>query len=259
MKYRNGRICTLILCAAGLLVAADDPFIGKWKLNQSMSDFTGGTFKFEDAGNGMIRFTGGTVSYNFATDGKERPTVYGRSMSVKSPDPKTWERTVRYKGKVVDTATQKLSDDGKTMTETDKGIRPDGSTAEETDVYERVGEGSGFMGTWKTKEVKGGGDETMDIAANGADGWTMNIPEFKGKCVLKLDGKDYPATGPQAPAGLTLSATKSGDRSIDLTEKIKGKPTFKMTWMISDDGKTLTSTGSVPGRNEPTKAVYDKQ
>lgn len=252
-------ICVLAISAAGLLAAADNPFIGKWKLDASKSDFTGTTFKYEDAGGGKIRSSFGNESYTFTTDGKEHPGLFGRMISVKSIDSNTWERTVRYKGKVISTETLKLSDDGKTMTETDKGTRPDGSSFEETDVYERQGEGTGFLGTWKTKQVQGGEEEITEVQANGEDGLTLLLPQVKARCAVKLDGKDYPASGPQVPPGLTLALTKTGDRSFDFVEKVKGKTVWKGTWSVSDDGQTLTTAGATEGTNEQTKSVYNKE
>lgn len=44
-----------------------------------------------------------------------------------------------------------------------------------------------------------------------------------------------------------------------MTEKLNGKPIFKLSFTISDDGKTLTETGGAIAVNEKFKAVYDRQ
>jgi hypothetical protein len=180
-------------------------------------------------------------------------------VSVKQVDPKTWERTTRLKGQVVGTATDKLSDDGKTLTEEEKGTRPDGSAFHETDTFERVGDGSGFLGTWKTTKVDIDATQTMSFSANGDDGVNWDLPAQHAKCALKFDGKEHTATGPRVPKGLTLAATRSGDRSFDFVERIGGKEVYKGKMTVSDDGKTLTSTGSNAGVDEPTTEVYEKQ
>lgn len=251
-------ICVLAISAAGLLAADESPFIGKWKLDPSKSDFTGTTFKYEDAGGGKTRLSFGNDSYTFTTDGKEHPGLYGQMVSCKQIDPNTREMTFRLKGKLLSTDTIRLSDDEKTMTETYKGTRPDGSSFEETDVSERQGEGSGFMGTWRTKDVKGA-EELTEIQPNGEDGLTLILPQMKAKCAAKLDGREYPATGPEMPPGLTLTLTKTGDRSLELVEKVKGKPEWKGSWAVSDDGLMLTVTGASAGTTEQTKSVYNKQ
>lgn len=255
----RSRFTCALLVAVACAAAADNPFIGKWKLDPSKSSFTGTTFKFEDAGAGKVRVSFGSESYTFTTDGKEHPTLYGRTMSAKQLDAKTWERTTRLKGKVVETTTDKLSDDGNTLTDQEKGTRPDGSTYDETDTYERVGSGSGFFGTWKTTKVDLNAGQVMSFAPNGDNGVSWDIPAQRAKCALKFDGKEHPATGPQIPKGLTLAATKKGDRSFDFVERIQGKEMFKGTITVSDDGKTLTSKGSAAGVNEPTTEVYEKQ
>jgi hypothetical protein len=61
------------------------------------------------------------------------------------------------------------------------------------------------------------------------------------------------------PPGLTLAIQKTGPRSFDMTEKQNGKPIFKLSFSVSDDGKTLTETGSPVGVSEKFKAVYDRQ
>jgi len=256
---RTGKFTCALLLAAACAVAAENPFIGKWKLDPSKSQFTGTTFKWEDAGNGKVRWSSGNESMTFTTDGKEHPGLYGRMVTVKQIDPKTWERTTRLKGKVVATATDKLSDDGKTLTEEEKGTHPDGSSYHETDTFERVGDGSGFFGTWKTTKVDTDSSQVMSFAPNGEDGVNWDIPSQHAKCALKFDGKDHPASGPRVPKGLTLAATKTGDRSFDFVEKIGGKEVYKGNMSVSDDGKTLTSKGSAAGVNEPTTEVYDKQ
>jgi len=259
MSYKIRTTCFMLLAVAAVAMAEDNPWVGTWKLDPSKSNFTGPTFKLEDAGGGKVRYTFGNDSYWFSTDGKEHPGLYGRMITVKQVDPNTRERTVRYKGKVLETVTSKVSDDGKTLTEDVKGTRPDGSTFSETDVYERVGDGSGFLGTWKTTKVQESSPGEIRFAANGSDGLMFDVPAYKAKCALMFDGKDHAATGPTVPKGLTLAATKKGDRSFDLVEKIQGKETYKGTYTVSDDGKTLTNTGSEAGTPEETTAVYVKQ
>jgi len=259
MKICISTASLLVLFTTGLMAAADNPFIGTWKLDTAKSDFAGETMKLEPTGSNMVRYSSGGESYDFRTDGKQYPGLFGRTVSVKKVDPNTWERTTTFKGKVLSRTTLQLSPDGNSLTETAKGTRPDGSSFQETEAYQRVGEGSGMMGTWKSKGVQESSSEVLEFAPNGTDGIALNIPQIKGKCPLKFDGKDYPAVGPTVPAGLTLAMTKSNDNTLEMTEKIKGKPIFKATYTVSDHGKTLTSTGSPVAVKEPTTAVYDRQ
>lgn len=259
MQLRVGATCLLILSTAMSIAATDNPFVGTWKLDPSKSDFTGETLKFESAGSGKVQYSSGGESYTFTTDGKQHPGLFGRVVSVKEVNTNSWERTTTFKGKVLSHTTLTVSSDGKTLTQIAKGTNPDGSSFENMTVFERVGDGSGMLGTWKSKEDKQSSPGVLEFSNNGSDGLTFNLPQIKGKCPVKFDGKDYPATGPTVPAGLTLAVNKTGDRAIEMTEKIKGKAIFKATYTVSDDGKTLTENGSPAAVNEPTKAVYNRQ
>jgi hypothetical protein len=247
-----------LLVFSAVTLAADNPFIGKWKLDPSKSDFSGETIKYEDAGNGSIRFSVGEESFTFTTDGKQHPGPFGEIVSVRQQGANAWEETTHLRGKLLDTSTITTSDDGKTLTEVTKGTRPDGSSFENTTTYERVGTGSGLIGDWKSKGEQQSSPAIIEFEANGPNGLAFVLPASKARCDVKFDGQDYTAKGPTVPAGLTLAVTKNGDRSMELTEKVKGKPMFKANYTVSDDGQTLTRTGGVTGGAQ-TKAVYDKQ
>src|SRR5204863_9601067 len=161
----------------------------------------------------------------------------------------SWERLTTVKRKVLSHTPLMLASAGNTLTQTAKGTNPDGSSFESTTVFQRVGEVTGKLGTWKSKEEKESSPVVLEFADNGSDGLMFNLPQIKGKCPVKFDGRDYPATGPTVPAGLTLAVTKTGDKSFEMTEKIKGKPIFKATYAISEDGKTLTENGSAVAVN----------
>jgi hypothetical protein len=75
-------------------------------------------------------------------------------------------------------------------------------------------------------------------------------------CDAKLDGKDYPCTGPMLPPGFTI-AIKNAARSLDLTVKKDGKLFFKATYTVAVDGKSMTETGA-PITGEKFKIVFDR-
>jgi hypothetical protein len=145
------------------------------------------------------------------------------------------------------------------MTVHSKGPKPAGGTFEQTTVYQWVSGGPGLEGKWKTKNVQTSAPTVLDLTPSGTDGLTVSIPDFKITADVKFDGKDYPATGPGLPPGLTRAIQKTGPRSFDLTEKQDGKPLFKLSFAVSADGKTLTETGGPVGVDETFKAVYDRQ
>jgi hypothetical protein len=251
---------TLLFCLAvtGVMMAADSPFTGKWKLNTAKSKFTGVTTTFEALPTGEMQMTSEGQSDKFKIDGKEYPTAFGAGATWKQLDPNSWETTYRMNGKVLSVDTTRISADGKTMTITAKGTKPNGEAFNDTTTLQRVSGGPGLAGKWKSTEVKAS-TEMWDISPNGDDGLTMKIVDFNAICTMKFDGKDYPATGPTVPKNLTLAAQKASPRSLDMTEKMDGKVVFLFSFTVSADGKTLTSDGGAPGSFEKTQAVYDKQ
>src|SRR5581483_11656630 len=94
LKFRRGEpivrrthtLCLIFVSGLAAMATGDDPFLGKWKLNNYKSDFTGETFKLEDAANGRIRYSGGGQSYWFTTDGVEHPGLAGRMVTVNKVD-----------------------------------------------------------------------------------------------------------------------------------------------------------------------------
>ena len=253
------RTFLLILAAAATLAAAEFPFAGNWKMNPAKSDFGQTTVTFTEAGPGQMEFTMDGQSYKFKMDGKDYPGLMGQTAAWKQVDANTWEMVNKLNGKVLSNDTDKVSADGKTLTYTSKLIKPDGGTSEESVTFQRVSGGPGLAGKWKAKNYKSSSPDLMELSAAGDNGMKMTIADMQLTCEPKFDGKDYPCTGPTIAQGWTMSAKKSGARSIDFTDKMNGKPLYQGTMTVSADGKTITETGSAVGVNEKFKAVYDKQ
>jgi hypothetical protein len=262
---RTFALVALVLLASGKVPlaqsdkAGDLPYAGRWKLNVAKSDFGETTATYAKAGSDEMQFTMAGQSYKFRVDGKDYPSIFGRTSAWKQIDSNTWETVTKQDGTLIATDTTKLSADGKTMTVHSKGPKPAGGTFEQTTVYERVSGGPGLEGKWKTKNFQTSAPTVLELTPSGSDGLMVKIPDFKIAADLKFDGKDYPATGPGMPPGLTLAIKKTGPRSFDLIEKQNGKPLFNLSFAVSADGKTLTETGGPVGVDEKFKAVYERQ
>ena len=161
-------------------------------------------------------------------------------------------------GSMTTTNTTKISADGKTMTVTSRGKKPNGESFEMNATWVRVSGGPGLVGKWKSTKVQVS-TEMWEITANGDDGLTMTIVDYKAVCSVKFDGKDYPCTGPTMPRNFTMSARKTGARSVEFTEKMDGKVVYTDLFTVSSDGKTITDEAAPAGGNEKIKIVYDKQ
>lgn len=252
-------ILILVVTGATVLLAADPPYVGKWKLNPAKSDFGETTVTYEQMAGGEMKVTGDGQSYTFRTDGKDYPTPWGITVAWKAVNANTWENTTKSNGKVTSSATLKLAADGKTLTVDAKAIKATGETSNDSIVYQRLSGASGLAGKWKTKNVKVGSPGTVTINPSGTDGLTLTYVEEKGSCTAKFDGKDYPATGPIWPSGWTCVIAKNGASALDVSWKKDGKVMYRDTFTASADGKTLTDLGGAPATVEKVKAVYDRQ
>lgn len=238
--------------------AGDLPYAGRWKLNMARSDFGETTVTITETGQGEMQFTVAGQSYSFRLDGKDYPAMLGRTATWKQTGANTWETVYKQDGMVLSTDTTVLSADGTALTINAKGPKPAGGTFDQTIVYNRVSGGPGLAGKWKTKNVQSSAPTVLELSPSGSDGLTISIPDFKITSDVKFDGKDYPATGPAVPPGLTLALQKTGPRSFDLMEKQNGKPLYTLSFALSDDGRTLTEIGGAIGVDEKFKAVYDR-
>ncbi len=85
--------------------------------------------------------------------------------------------------------------------------------------------------------------------------------------LFTLDGKEYEEKTRAASGGSAnrtptfVSATKAGDRAINLVFKSGGRVTITHEWSVSDDGKTLTAkrtAANAQGQRTYSVQVYDK-
>jgi hypothetical protein len=77
-------------------------------------------------------------------------------------------------------------------------------------------------------------------------------------CDSKLDGKDYPCTGPMMPPGFTVAMKDTPPRSLDITVKKDGKPFFTATYTVAADGKSMAETGGAVASTEKFKITFDR-
>jgi hypothetical protein len=150
-------ICLLsfavLFAAASACVAADDPNMGTWKLNEAKSKFSPGALKntsvvYEAAGDSIkVTVDGvgadGKPSHNEWTgkfDGKDYPLTGDPttdSRSYKKIDARTMELTNKKGGKPVVTGKITVSADGKSRTVTTSGADASGKKVNATAVYDK--------------------------------------------------------------------------------------------------------------------------
>ena len=150
-------VASVVACLALMSVfvgAQADPAVGTWKLNPAKSKAVAGTLAKSNvitiavAGSGYHVTAKGedaagkptSLDYTAMFDGKDAP-VKGApaydTTSLKRIDANTMEQTRKKAGKTVQTATRKISADGKTMTLTTRGKDEAGRTLNTVAVYDK--------------------------------------------------------------------------------------------------------------------------
>lgn len=75
---------------------------------------------------------------------------------------------------------------------------------------------------------------------------------------MKFDGQDYANVGAVVD-GMTASARRINERTLEVTDKISGKVRDTQEISISVDDKWLTITVHIPGRSEPDLQVFERE
>jgi hypothetical protein len=256
-----------LLCLACLIAAtshaADEPFIGKWRLDLSKSKLADQmTIAPAGANRYTLTFAGVGDTETLVADGTDQPGVLGSTISITIEAPNNWKIVRKQGGHTLLTANWKLSDDGKTLTDTFTGNQPDGSTSRVDLVYKRAensASNSGIPGTWETTEEKMDTAYELEIRPYESDGLTFQVSGGVPATNVKFDGKDYPPATAGPSAGNTTSARRLGDRSIELTKKLKGKIIETREITVSPDRKTLTMTRHLVDQRVPNILIFDRQ
>jgi hypothetical protein len=245
-----------VVCAVAATAAlvAQNPHVGRWKLNPAKSDFGHITVGYEQAPDGTMTssFTG--QSYTFRVDGREYPAVSDFTVAWTALSPTSWQAVWKLKGKALTTDTLTLSSDGKTLTTTSKGVKPNGEPLDETYVSDRISGSSGLPGQWKTPATASSVPDVVDVSPSGSDGLLFKVGQQT--CDAKLDGKYRPCT-PTAD-GMMAAVIKKGPAVLDVTLKVRGEVALTITSTLSADGKTRTDQRVLPS-GEKSTAVYERQ
>lgn len=244
----------LLLTAAS--AAADDPLIGKWKLNPAQSRFID-QMKVESLGGNKytFNFEGGGPEIVVA-DGTESAGVLGTMLSVKITGPRTLTVVRKKDGRKMLSADWTLSADGRTLHDSFTQFQPDGSPHTDELVYQRTAGTSGFAGTWENTTQQMPALE-LQVSPFENDGLSFAIPPGGTAKSLRFDGKDYP--NPGVAPGFTCSGERVNQRSLKLTNKRDGKLVDTREVELSQDGSTLTMTVHPVGQAEPHVLVFDRE
>jgi hypothetical protein len=153
---RGFQCLTAVCIFSAALLAADNPFLGTWKLNVAKSKGTPGTIEkqvttvFEADGDKIKRTYNAvdadgekvSMSDSIPWDGKPHKVNGPKGappamVMVKYINERTMDVTVTGNGKVIVSGRSIVSKDGKTMTESFKGEDMKGRKFDNTEVFEK--------------------------------------------------------------------------------------------------------------------------
>lgn len=249
-----------IVCLAASLWAADDPFVGKWKINPAKSKLTD-EMKLESAGGNkyVITFGPGQVD-TIVADGTDQPALQGTTLSVAVAGPNIWKVVRKKNGKTLLMAIWTLSPDGKTLDDAFTGYQPDGSPVRLHFVYQRTAGSSGFAGTWDSVSADVDSSIELEIKPFEADGLSFNSAALPYARNIKFDGKEHPLDVPNARPGATSSGRRLAQGALEITNQFQGKITSKQEFELSSDSKTLTMRFFQADEKEPKNTfVFDRE
>ena len=244
-----------VCLATGSLYAANDPFLGKWKVDPSRS-MLADEMKVASLGGNKYSFDfGGGSPETIVADGTDQPGISGTTISTTVLSPNEWKVVRRKDGKVQISAIWTLSADGNALHDDFTYYPENAKMVHLMYVYERSDAGSGFAADWVSTSGKVDANIGLEIQPFGAGGLSLNSPGLGLAVKVKLDGTDSPAAGPEAPPASTLSGRRVDPHTLQITGKAQS-----IQLAVSPDLKTLTMSVRLVGNDRPkTTLVFDRE
>jgi hypothetical protein len=245
--------------ASAPLWAANESFVGEWKLDPSKSKSVD-QMKVERVADDKYAFElGGGRPEVIVPDGTDQAGLAGTTLSVTVEGADAWKVVRKQEGRILLTAFWKLSKDGNTLTDDFTQFGPNGASSNSKLVFNRTGGTSGFAGTWERNSETASSAYVIKVKAYEGDGLSFINSSQGITRNITFDGKDHPLAGTNAPAGATSSARRVNERNLAVTTRYNGEVVGTQEDVLSLDGKTLTLTVHIPGRLAPNILVFERQ
>ncbi len=235
--------------------AANDPFVGKWTLNVPRSTIVD-QMAVEAAGPNRFtfRFEGGPAETVLA-DGTDQPGIPGTTLAVRVQDSRTLKIVRKQSGRVVVSATWKISEDGRILHDTFTAAQTNRPAITTNYAYRRMSGGSGFSGTWESTTRPLGLIVELQIQPYGGRGLSFVSPGSVKNVIF--DGQDHAVGG--VAKGIVASGRRRSERAMEYTEKNGGKVIDTRKLALSSDDKTLTIHVDKAGQATPTVLVFARE
>ena len=175
--------------AASASAAANDPFVGKWRLDVSRSTIVD-DMRVEALGANRygFNFEGGPAE-TIVADGTDQPGLPGTTLSVKAVDARTLTVVRKQSGRTLISAVWRLSRDGRTLRDAFTSLRPDGQSVTTDYVYRRLSGTSGFAGAWESTTRPVGLKLELEIQPYDDRGLSFVSPGSSRS--VTFDGRDH--------------------------------------------------------------------
>ena len=240
------RLLLFAFVATCALRAAEDPFVGDWKLNPARSDLST-KMKVESLGANKYAFDldgSGNVE-TVVADGTDQPGRNGTTLSVAVEGPNAWKIIRKKEGRTLLIGNWSLSKNGNTLTDHFTGFDPKGSPEPVNYLFQRKGDGSGFVGTWVSTSEALNFVLVLQIRPYEVNGLSIVDTSTGNEKKVKFDGKDY---------------RRVDEHTLEFTvKKANGEVAYTQQLQLSSDLRTLTMTKRVNGQSDPQILVFNRQ
>ena len=262
-------ISVLLMLAAGTQSATDlGAFVGTWRENQSKSrPFTSSvfTYTFTSDADGFVLVERGGVPLRDRVrfDGVDYPTpsIPGRTASWTKVTETLYESTIKRNGTLLATGRWTLSEGGAHLTQETRPIRANGQNDISIMEYARIsGDPASLLGVWKPISSRSAVPDLFTMTLSDSE-LRAFYPKYGGVVyTVRLDGKPYALSGPNAFPDATTAAQAVSLRSFRRTTFQGGKPTLEIVMTVASDGETMTVTTHVPGTVDPPSVyIYERR
>jgi len=239
-----------LVALSPLSIAQSNPWNGSWKLDQSSLKYEGATFSVATDADGFTVTRGGQAQPKVVCDGKEQKSANDIMLACTKSET-GYAITASKDGKPTRKTTISVSEDGKTRTSESQFFPPDGDPYTMTMVSERVSGGPGAAGEWKEVKFSSSQDSgVLSIAVNG-DSVDFKETDSPKPITCKLDGTDA-----KFPGGGSMSVKLADPHTLKVTYKDQeGTVRRENTFVLSDDGTSITETDVTPAPSPSTMSV----
>ena len=254
----------LLLFLAPIMVLAQSPLDGTWKINVSTAQMPKKPDVYLLQG-GIYQCKTCVPAFEVKADGMDHKVAghpYYDSVSIKVVDARTVDETDKKNGKVVATSRTVVAADGKTAKfEFSDSSATNGAPVTGKGLMAQVAPGPAgshaISGSWRTTKMESMSDNGLTFTYK-VTGNTLTMTSPTGQSyTAKLDGTEAPYKGD--PGTSSVSVKTLAKNVLEETDKRSGKVISVMRSTVSANGKTMAITVDDKLHGTSMQFVAEKQ